>query len=70
LPESALNDGAIKLQVGTHQISRLVDTFARGNNGEPIAYLGSSGYLEIGVNKASAARVLSLGRGTPVILTK
>jgi len=47
-----------------------VDTFARGNNGEPIAYLGSSGYLEIAVNKASAARTLNLGRGAPVILTK
>jgi S-adenosylmethionine hydrolase len=70
LPESALKGGAIKLLVGTHQVSKLVDTFARGNNGEPIAYLGSSGYLEIGVNKANAARTLSLGRGTPVILTE
>src|SRR5438477_6428530 len=34
LPESALNGGAINLQVGSHQVSRLVDTFARGNNGE------------------------------------
>ena len=70
LPESALNGGAIQLQVGTHQVSRLVGTFAQGNNGEPIAYLGSSGYLEIAVNKANAARTLNLGRGTPVILTK
>src|SRR6266702_3778690 len=70
LPESAVNGGAIQLQVGTHQVSRLVETFAHGNNGEPIAYLGSSGYLEIAVNKASAARALNLGRGTPVILTK
>ncbi len=51
-------------------MTRLVDTFARGNNGEPIAYVGSSGYLEIGMNKANAARTLSLGRGAPVILTK
>jgi S-adenosylmethionine hydrolase len=70
LPESALKDGAIKLQVGTHQIARLVDTFANGSNGEPIAYLGSSGYLEIGVNKANAARTLGLGRGAVVILNK
>src|SRR5213076_2641626 len=70
LPESALNGGGINLQVGSHQVSRLVDTFARGNNGEPIAYVGSSGYLEIGVNKGSAARTLSLGRGTAVVLTK
>ena len=70
LPEGALNGGALKLQVGTHQITRLVDTFASGNNGEVIAYLGSSGFLEIGVNKANAARTLGLGRGTAVVLTK
>jgi len=70
LPESALSGGALQLRVGAHQVSRLVDTFASGNNGEPIAYLGSSGYLEIAVNKANAARTLNLGRGTPVILTK
>jgi len=70
LPESAVNDGVIKLQVGAHEITRLVDTFARGNNGEPIAYVGSSGYVEIGVNKGNAARTLGLGRGTPVILNK
>jgi S-adenosylmethionine hydrolase len=70
LPESALDGGGIQLQVGPHQVSRLVDTFARGNNGEPVAYLGSSGYLEIAVNKANAARALNLGRGAPVILTK
>jgi S-adenosylmethionine hydrolase len=56
--------------VGNHPVTRIVDTFARGNDGEPIAYVGSSGYLEIAVNKANAARTLSLGRGTPVILTK
>ncbi len=70
LPESALNGGAINLQVGTHQVARMVDTFASGNNGEAIAYVGSSGYIEIGVNKGNAARTLNLGRGTPVILTK
>jgi S-adenosyl-L-methionine hydrolase (adenosine-forming) len=70
LPESALDGGAIQLQIGPHQVSRLVDTFARGDNGEPVAYLGSSGYLEIAVNKANAARALNLGRGAPVILTK
>jgi S-adenosylmethionine hydrolase len=70
LPASALKDGAIKLQVGTHPVTRLVDTFASGSNGETIAYVGSSGYLEIGVNKANAARTLALGRGAVVILNK
>src|SRR5437879_13453524 len=70
LPESALNGGAINLQVGTHQVTRIVDTFASGNNGEPIAYVGSSGYIEIGVNKGIAARTLNLGRGPPVARTQ
>ena len=70
LPASAVSAGAIKLQVGNQPVTRLVDTFARGTNGEAIAYLGSSGYLEIAVNKGNAARTLGLTRGAPVILTK
>ena len=70
LPESALSGGPVKLQVGNQSVTRLVDTFARGNDGEPIAYVGSSGYIEIAVNKGNAARTLGLGRGTPVVLMK
>jgi S-adenosyl-L-methionine hydrolase (adenosine-forming) len=70
LPESALADGSIKFQVGNQAVTRLVETFAQGNNGEAFAYVGSSGYIEIGINKGNASRTLSLGRGTPVVLTK
>lgn len=70
LPESAVQSGVINLQVGTQSVAKLVDTFARGNNGEPIAYLGSSGYLEVALNKGNAARTLGVGRGAPVLLTK
>ena len=70
LPEPALAGGDIKLQVGNQAVTRLVETFAQGNNGEAIAYLGSSGYIEIGINKGNASRTLSLGRGTPVTLSK
>ena len=70
LPESALNGKGLKLQVGKHPVARLVDTFARGEAGEAVAYIGSSGYLEIAVNKANAARTLSLGRGAPVVLSE
>jgi len=70
LPESALASGGIKFQVGNQTVTRLVETFAQGNNGEAIAYLGSSGYIEIGINKGNASRTLSLGRGTPVTLSK
>jgi hypothetical protein len=66
--EEARKAGKIDLQVGTHPVSRLVETFALGNAGEPIAYIGSSGYVEIAVNKGSAARTLALGRGAAVTL--
>jgi S-adenosylmethionine hydrolase len=47
-----------------------VDTFANGAADEPVAYVGSSGYVEIAVNKANAARKLAVGRGTAVVLSK
>lgn len=68
-PES-LEKGEVKLQAGSHPVTRLVPTFASGNTGEPIAYVGSNGYVEIAVNKGNAAKTLGLGRGAPVLLTK
>ena len=70
LPEGAVQDGAIKLQAGTQPVSKFVETFAQGNGAEPFAYIGSSGFLEIGVNKGNAARTLSLNRGAAIVLTK
>jgi len=68
LPESALSNGEVKFQIGTHAVSRMVPTFASGDAGEPVAYVGSSGFVEIAVNKGSASRTLSIGRGTAVVL--
>jgi len=69
LAENAGENGNFQIQLGSHTVTKLVDTFTRGSAGEPIAYIGSSGYVEIGINKGSAARSLALGRGTPVVLT-
>ena len=70
LPEAARTKGNLELQVGTQSVKRLVDTFARGENAEPIAFVGSSGYIEIAVNKGNAAKALGIGRGAPITLTK
>jgi len=70
LPAGAIEKGQINLQLGSHVVSKLVPTFAHGSAGEAIAYVGSSGNLEIGVNKGSASKTLGLGRGTPVLLNK
>lgn len=68
-PAAGENGGPIQLKVGAQDVTRLVGTFANGNAGEPIAYVGSTGYVEIGINKANASRTLNVGRGAPVVLT-
>jgi len=70
LPENSLEKGTLNLQVGKNGVMRFVAKFADGGEGEPIAYIGSSGYLEIGLNKGNASKVLAVGRGTPVVLEK
>src|SRR5260221_941722 len=54
LPESALTNVEVKFQVGNQAVSRMVPTFASGEAGEPLAYLGSAGYVEIAVNTGYA----------------
>jgi hypothetical protein len=70
LPPNAAEKGEVRLQIGSHPVTKFVPTFAQGAAGEAVAYIGSSGFLEVAMNKGSAARTLGLGRGTPVLLTK
>lgn len=49
-----------------HRIETLSRTFADGVPGELIAYVGSSGYLEIAVRQGNAARQLDMDIGAPV----
>jgi S-adenosylmethionine hydrolase len=68
LAQVALADGKIKLQVGGKRVEQLAQTFAQGPAGEPVAIMGSSGFLEIAVNKGHAARTLGANRGAEVTL--
>jgi S-adenosylmethionine hydrolase len=68
LPQAAGANGKIKLQVGSKPVEKLAQTFAEGSAGEPVAIVGSSGFVEIAVNKGHAARVLGANRGAEVIL--
>lgn len=70
LPSEAVEKGEVKMQVGNHAVTRLVPTFAHGGAGEAVAYVGSSGYVEIAVNRGNASKTLGIGRGTPVVLTR
>jgi S-adenosyl-L-methionine hydrolase (adenosine-forming) len=68
IPASALQGGPIQLAVNGKPIHQFARTFAAGNPGEPIAVVGSSGYVEIAVNRGNAARTLGVGRGAEVTL--
>ena len=68
LPQGAGAEGKIKLQVAGKPVEKLAQTFAQGAAGEPVALVGSSGFVEIAVNKGQAARVLGANRGAEVIL--
>jgi S-adenosylmethionine hydrolase len=68
LPPGTNGDAKIKILVGSTEITKLVQTFAQGSNGEAFGLIGSSGYLEISVNKGSASRVLGAGRGAEVTI--
>jgi S-adenosylmethionine hydrolase len=43
-------------------------TYAEVEPGEPVALVGSTGFIEIAVRDGDAARTLGLGRGVPVAL--
>ncbi|MCS7316474.1 MAG: SAM-dependent chlorinase/fluorinase [Bryobacterales bacterium] len=57
------------LRAGLETITRLAGTFAEVPPGELALVEGSTGYLEIVMNQASAARKLGCGPGSPLELT-
>lgn len=59
-------DGHLTIHVGNVHVGKLVHTFAEGQVGEAVALIGSSGYLEICINKGDASRTLAAGRGAEV----
>lgn len=58
-----------RLRVGSHLIRGLSCTYADAAPGEVLALGGSHGYLEIAVNRASAAAQLEAGVGAPVTVS-
>lgn len=61
-----LADGPLEIRVGSHQVPKIVSTYADAAQGDICALFGSTDHLEIAANGASAAAALDLGRGAPV----
>lgn len=58
----------LKVYVGNTILEGLVSTFAAVTDGEPAAYIGSSGMLEIGINKGNAREMLGVEKGAQLSL--
>ena len=56
------------LSIGTEKIQRLALNYAEVAFGEPVAIIGSSGFVEVCVNQGNAAKQLGCGVGAPIEL--
>ncbi|HET8864683.1 MAG TPA: SAM-dependent chlorinase/fluorinase [Gracilimonas sp.] len=56
----------VKIYVGNTMLNKIVTTFGDVEEGEPAAFIGSSGMLEIGINKGNAGRMLSVDKGAQI----
>ena len=59
----------LKIDAGVAQIQSIVTTYASVESGEPLAYWGSAGRLEIGVRNGNAASLLCLKSGDSITLS-
>jgi S-adenosylmethionine hydrolase len=55
-----------RLRVNGHDVAKILTHYAEAPAGEPFAYFGSQGLLEIAVTRGSAARTLEARRGADV----
>jgi S-adenosylmethionine hydrolase len=66
LIDDHLKRKTVKIYVGNTMLNKVVSTFGDVEEGEPAAFIGSSGMLEIGINKGNAARMLSVDKGAQI----
>lgn len=66
---AAISTRPFQLLLGMHSITRFASSYQQAEFGEPFAIAGSSGYIEVSVCEASAAKALGCGTGTSAELT-
>jgi S-adenosylmethionine hydrolase len=59
----------VEIEVGGHKINGISTTFSDAPLGQPLAYVGSEGGLEIAINQGNAGRELGVESGDEVALT-
>lgn len=68
-PQMRLEGPGFAVHLPGGQAAQLVHTFSDAPDGSLLAYIGSDGLLEIGVNRGSAVEMLGLQRGAEVVLS-
>jgi S-adenosyl-L-methionine hydrolase (adenosine-forming) len=64
----SLSSGSFELQTSKQVVSTLRATFGGAPAGSFFAFLGSSGYIELGINQGNAAQSLQLSPGDSLLL--
>jgi S-adenosylmethionine hydrolase len=68
-PELFGNDPPpFRIIIGTSEITEIRSHYAQGAPGEVFAIVGSMGFLEISVNRGTAAKQLGIVKGTEVAI--
>jgi S-adenosylmethionine hydrolase len=62
--------GRVRVIAGTHEIGRVVATYAEAEAGEPCALFGSTDHLEVAIAGGDASGRLGLSRGAPVTVER
>ncbi|MCW9706872.1 SAM hydrolase/SAM-dependent halogenase family protein [Fodinibius salsisoli] len=68
LIEDAIADKSVKIYVGNIILNDIKQTFGAVAEGEPVAYIGSAGMLEIAINKGDAEEMLGIQKGAQISL--
>lgn len=68
LLEEVIGDKSVKIYVGNTILNEIATTFGQVTEGEPVAYIGSSGMLEVGINKGNAEEMLGVQKGAQISL--
>ena len=58
-----------KITVGKGEVSKLCSSYSEGAQGELVAVIGSTGFLEIATNKGPASRLAGADKGSEVSIT-
>ncbi|ABF42530.1 protein of unknown function DUF62 [Candidatus Koribacter versatilis Ellin345] len=60
--------GEFQIKVGNATVTKLLSNYAEGAKGEAFAIIGSGGFIEISVNRGSAAQAAQANKGSEVVV--